>query len=107
MAVLYFSSSPLRAEKGKGTKGHSCRHFMARLGGWSRGKARNGLTVCQQMQLGKEDALKDLCNLKSKINDVPIWKGKKKMEVKFNKGWLKRDSGSKGLSLQLGSSQEK
>lgn len=29
------------------------------------------------------------------------------MEVKFNKGWLKRDSGSKGLSLQLGSSQEK
>ena len=41
-------------------------------------EARNRLTVCQQMQLGKEKALKELCNLKSKINDVPIWKGKKK-----------------------------
>lgn len=68
-------------------------------------EARNRLTVCQQMQLGKEKALQDLCDSKSKINDVPIWKGKK-MEVKFNKGWLKRE-GSKGFSLQLGSSQEK
>lgn len=53
-------------------------------------EARNRLTVCQQMQLGKEKALQDLCDSKSKINDVPIWKGKK-MEVKFNKGWLKRE----------------
>ena len=54
---------------------------MACLGGGAgrRGvEAKNRLTVCQQMQLGKEKALKELCNLKSKINDVPIWKGKKK-----------------------------
>lgn len=36
------------------------------------------------MQLGKEKALKDLCNLKSKINDVPIWKGKKKKKWRWN-----------------------
>ena len=47
------------------------------LGGWEGVEARNRLTACQQMQLGKEKALKDLRNLKSKINDVPIWKGKK------------------------------
>jgi hypothetical protein len=42
------------------------------------------------VQLGKEKAFKDLCNLKSKINDVPIGK-QKNMEVKFNKAWLKRE----------------
>lgn len=27
---------------------------------------------------GERESSKGLCNLKSKINDVPIWKGKKK-----------------------------
>lgn len=39
---------------------------------------------------GKEKALGDRSNVKSKINDVPVWKGNK-MEVKFNKAWLKRE----------------
>lgn len=42
------------------------------------------------MYLGKEKVFKDFCDLKFKINDGFIWRGKK-MEVKFNKVWLKRE----------------
>lgn len=54
-------------------------------GGRAAGAARTRLTACQQMQLGRERALKDPRNFKSKINDVPIWKGRG-MEVEFNDG---------------------
>lgn len=98
MAVLYFSSSPLWAQKGPRNKGTAVDTLW--LAGWGRGRgveARSRLTVCQQMHLGKEKALKDLCDSKSKINDGPIWRGKK-MEVKFNKAWLKREGLRKPFS---------
>lgn len=62
-------------------------------------EGRNRLTVCQQMQLGgKKKAFKDLCNLKSKINDAPIWE-EENMEVKFNKDWLKREGFQRPFSV--------
>lgn len=51
------------------------------------------------MQLGeKKKAFKDLGNLKSKINDAPIWE-EENMEVKFNKDWLKREGSQRPFSV--------
>lgn len=62
-------------------------------------EGRNRLTVCQQMQLGeKKKAFKDLRNLKSKINDVPILE-EENMEVKFNKDRLRREGFQRPFSV--------
>lgn len=54
----------------------------------------------------KKKPLEGLCNLKSKINDVPMFK--KKWRLEFNKGRLKRELlKTKSLSLLLDSLQEK
>lgn len=90
MAVLYGSSSPVRAQKGRGNQGHSCGHFTACWGGGEGKGGKKQIDCVSTIVAGKERALGDLCNVKSKINDVPVWKGDK-MEVKFNKGWLKRE----------------
>lgn len=46
----------------------------------------------------KKKAFKDLCNLKSKINDAPLWE-EENMEVKFNKDWLKREGFQRPFSV--------
>lgn len=67
------------------------------------GAQKNQIDCVSTNAAGKREGSLQLCNLKSKINDVPIWKGREEMEVKFNKIRLKSKA-SKGLSLQLGSS---
>ena len=61
MAGLYFSSSPLRAKKGMGNKGTAVDTLWPAWG--VEGEEGSGgkkqiVSVCQQMQLGKENTLK-------------------------------------------------
>ena len=109
MAGLYFSSSPLRAKKGMGNKGTAVDTLWpacgVEAGEGSGGKKQ--IECVSTNAAGEREHSKELCNLKSKINDVPIWKGKKK---KWRWNSIKpgsKEKVSKGPFLQLGSSQEK
>ena len=65
---------------------------------WGEGRGSEKQIDCvSTIAAGKEKALGDHSNVKSKINDVPVWKGNK-MEVKFNKAWLKREGFQKPFS---------
>lgn len=75
---------------------------MACLGGLVGGPGSGGKEqidcVSTNAAGGKKKAFKDLCNLKSKINDAPIWE-EENMEVKFNKEWLKREGFQRPFSV--------